>query len=94
MTGPEALTYAEAAAILSEVIGRPVAYEAIDDAVFIAMLTSFGVPEAYATFLATIFYPVRQGWAAGVSDAVETLTGRKPIALSTYARDHADAWKA
>lgn len=94
VTGPEALTYTQAAAILSEVIGRPVAYEAIDDAAFIAMLTSFGVPEAYATFLATIFYPVRQGWAAGVSDAVETLTGRKPIALSTYARDHADAWKA
>ena len=48
----------------------------------------------FLTFLATIFYPVRQGWAAGVSDAVETLTGRKPIPLATYARDNADAWKA
>jgi uncharacterized protein YbjT (DUF2867 family) len=94
VTGPQALTYAQAAEILSKAIGRPVAYEAIDDAAFIAMLTSFGVPEAYATFLATIFYPVRQGWAAGVSDAVLTLTGRPPIALETYARDYADAWKA
>jgi uncharacterized protein YbjT (DUF2867 family) len=94
LTGPEALTYAQAAAILSEVIGRPVAYEAIDDATFIAMLTSFGVPEAYAKFLAMIFHPVREGWNAGVTDAVETLTGRKPIPLATYARDHAADLKA
>lgn len=89
LTGPEALTYTQAAAILSEATGKPVTYEAIDDDAFVAMLTSFGVSEAYAKFLASIFYPVRQGWNAGVSPAVETLTGRPPIPLATYARDHA-----
>jgi uncharacterized protein YbjT (DUF2867 family) len=94
LTGPEALTYTQAAAVLSDAIGRPVAYEATSDAAFVAMLTGFGVPEAYATFLASIFHPVREGWNAAVTDAVESLTGHKPIPLSTYARDHATEWKA
>jgi uncharacterized protein YbjT (DUF2867 family) len=93
LTGPQALTYGQAAAILSEAIGKPVAYDATSDAAFVAMLTGFGAPEAYAKFLASIFHPVREGWNAAVTDAVETLTGRKPIALSTYARDHAAAWQ-
>jgi uncharacterized protein YbjT (DUF2867 family) len=94
LTGPQALTYTQAAAILSEVVGKPVTYEAIDDAAFVTMLTGFGMTEDYSRFLASIFYPVRQGWAAASTDAVETLTGRKPIPLATYARDHAADLKA
>lgn len=88
LTGPDALGYADAAAILSTVLGKPVAYQAIDDAAFVAILTGAGVPEAYATFLASIFYPVREGWTARVTDAVETLTGTPPRSVETYAKDH------
>lgn len=94
LTGPQALGYGEAAAILSEVVGRPIRYEAIDDAAFVAMLTGAGVPEAYARFLASIFHPVREGWTARVTDAVETLTGRAARSVATYARDNADKLKA
>lgn len=88
LTGPEALGYADAAAILSTVLGKPVAYQAIDDAAFVAILTGAGVPEAYAAFLASIFYPVREGWTARVTDAVATLTGAPPRSVETYAKDH------
>lgn len=93
LTGPAALGYGEAAEILSAVLGRPIAYQAIDDDAFIALLTGAGVPAAYAGFLATIFYPVRQGWTGLVTGDVETLTGRAPRSVETWARDHAAAFR-
>lgn len=89
LTGPEALSYAEAATVLSGAIGKPIRYDAIDDPSFIANLEAGGVPKAYAEFLAAIFYPVREGWTAGVTDSVQQLAGLRPRTLSTYARDNA-----
>ena len=94
LTGPKALSYGEAAKILSDVIGKPVAYTAISDEAFIGILTGAGVPNDYATFLASIFYPVREGWTAAVTGDVETLTGKAPRSLETYAKDNAQALKA
>ncbi|MCK6389261.1 MAG: SDR family oxidoreductase [Zoogloea sp.] len=91
LTGPEALGYAEAAALLSRVLGKPVEYQAIDDAAFIAALTGAGVAQDYGAFLASIFHPVREGWTAVLSPDVETLTGEPPRSLETYACDHAPA---
>lgn len=91
LTGPEALGYAEAAQLLSEVIGKPVRYEAVDDASFIAQLSGAGVPRDYAAFLAGIFHPVREGWTAAVTDAVQRLTGQAPRSLRRYAEDHRQA---
>lgn len=92
LTGPQALTYREAAAILSNVTGRPIAYTPIDDAAFIDTLTGAGVPQDYAAFLATIFHPVREGWTATVTPDVETLTGQAPRSLERYAQDHTTAF--
>jgi uncharacterized protein YbjT (DUF2867 family) len=89
LTGPEALSYHEAAEVLSEAAGRPVAYRNSDDESFVARMTRVGMPEDYARFLTTIFHPVREGWAAGVTGDVEELTGRAPRALRDYARDAA-----
>ena len=88
LTGPEALSYGEAVQRLSEVIGRPVRYEAVDDAGFIAQLAGAGVPRDYAELLAALFHPVREGWTAAVTDAVQQLTGQPPRSLRTYAEDH------
>lgn len=94
LTGPEAFGYADAAKLLSGIIGKPVAYQAVDDATFVGILTGAGVPGDYANFLAAIFHPVREGLTAAVSDAVETLTGHAPRSLATYAQDNAAALKA
>jgi len=89
LTGPQALSYAEAAAILSQATGQAIDYRAIQDAEFITTLTGAGVSAEYAGFLASIFYPVREGWTAAVTSDVETLTGAKPRSLHAYAADHA-----
>ncbi len=89
LTGPEALTYAEAATVLSEVTGRSIRYRPTGEASFVAMMTGAGMPADYAGFLAAILGAVRAGHAAEVTDAVERLAGRPPRDLRTYARDHA-----
>lgn len=86
LTGPEALSYAEAAEILSRVLGRTIRYRAIDDAAFVAGAVAAGIPEPYARFLATLFGPVRAGWTAGLSDGVAALAGRAPMRLEDWAR--------
>lgn len=53
------------------------------------LLTSAGVPAAYAQFLASIFHPVRQGWTAAVTQDVKTLTGKPPRTVVAWARENA-----
>ncbi|EKO3993615.1 SDR family oxidoreductase [Vibrio fluvialis] len=88
LTGPEAMSYAQAAQKISEALGKPVAYQAMEEGAFCDLLKSVGVPADYAEFLTSIFYPVREGWTAGVSDAVATLTGKAPRSLDEYIADH------
>ena len=91
LTGPAALGYDEAAAVLAGVTGRPVRYEPISDDAFIAAMVAAEVSEDYARFLTTIFHPVREGWAAGVTDDVRLLSGAEPLSLERYAQDNAAA---
>lgn len=88
LTGPKALSYTDAAAILSTALNQPIKYQAIDDATFIRNLTGAGVPQDYAEFLAFLFHPVREGWTAGVTGAVKELTGHEPRSLETYVQDN------
>lgn len=94
LTGPQALGYREAAAVLSHAAGRPIRYTPISDDAFVAMLQGVGLPEVYGRMLAGLFSAVREGATASVSDGVEVLTGRPPRSLERYASDHASAFAA
>jgi uncharacterized protein YbjT (DUF2867 family) len=83
LTGPEAYSYAEAAELLSGALGRRISYCAVDGKTFVAEAVAGGVPPDYAELLAAIFYPVAQGWAAAVTDAVETLSGKPSRSLQS-----------
>ena len=89
LTGPEALSYYDAAAVLSKVAGRKIVYTPVDDEMFIEQATAAGLPRDYAVYLTPIFLPVRQGWTAGVTNDVQTLTGIPPRSFEQYAADHA-----
>jgi uncharacterized protein YbjT (DUF2867 family) len=93
LTGPEALGYAQAAAILSAAAARPIRYMPVDDAAFIATLAGAGMPRDYAAFLAGLFHPVREGWTAAVTPDVAALTGTAPRSLAIYAAEHAEKFR-
>jgi uncharacterized protein YbjT (DUF2867 family) len=94
ITGPESLTYAEAAAILSAETGRAIGYQDIPPEAFAASLTQAGLPADYVALLTGMFAFVRQGAAAATSDDFEALTGQKPRALAQFARDYAAHYAA
>ena len=92
LTGPESLTHADVARILSAETGRAIRYEDIDPDVLRKGLLSAGLPADYTEFLLVILGFLEQGYAERTTDAVEKLLGRKPIAFSRYARDARAAW--
>jgi uncharacterized protein YbjT (DUF2867 family) len=85
LTGPEALTYHEAASLLSEVWGRTVQYEPVDDEEAHRILTAAGLDDDYANMLIGLFQNVRAGHSAPVTQAVSTVTGRTPRSLEDFA---------
>jgi uncharacterized protein YbjT (DUF2867 family) len=95
LSGPQPVTFAEVAAILSEVSGRPIRHE--DGALesFSAYAVSQGLPTAYAGVLSALFeHVIRPGFAAPVLPVVEAVTGRPAYDFADYAASAADAWRA
>lgn len=95
LTGPEALTLAEAAQIISEVTGRAVTYhpETIDEAY--ASRARYGAPRWQVDAWVSTYTAMAAGELAGVSDAVATITGHPAMSLAellsrTHAADTAE----
>lgn len=92
LTGAQALTHAEAAAILSRVTGKAVGFRDITPEENLAQLLRAGLPQPYAEFLNGILGVLKLGYVAPVTDSVERLTGRAPISFAQYAQDYRQAW--
>ena len=92
LSGPQALTYAEAAAILTRVLGKKVTYVAVSDAAAKAGMISGGIPEFYAEYLIDLNQVYRKGIGAPVTTAVKDVTGRAPGAFEQFVAQHAAAF--
>jgi uncharacterized protein YbjT (DUF2867 family) len=81
LTGPEALTLAEAAAVVTEVTGRPTRFvnETLEEAY--ASRASYGAPDWQVDAWVSTYTAIARGELAAVSDDVQTLTGRPPLSL-------------
>lgn len=92
LTGPESLTHDEAAALIAKATGKPIRFQDIAPEDMLKGLLDGGVPKDYAQFLLVILDYLKQGYSERRTDAVEKITGRKPIAFEQYARDYRQAW--
>lgn len=81
ISGSEALTDGEVAAILSDVTGKPVEVVPVDDAGLSAGMAAAGVPEFIIPVLVTFGAAAREGLLSHVSSAVADLTGTQPTTL-------------
>jgi uncharacterized protein YbjT (DUF2867 family) len=77
LTGPEALSYADAAARLTA-RGRPVVHRSVTPAELAALLVGGGVDPAFAAFLAGLDAAIASGAEDRVTGVVEEVTGRAP----------------
>lgn len=86
LTGPESLTLDEAAAVLSEQLGRTVTYrrESLEEAY--ASRASHGVAPWQLDAWVSTYTAIASGELDGVSDAVPRLTGHPATALADVVR--------
>ncbi|HEX4216243.1 MAG TPA: NAD(P)H-binding protein [Candidatus Dormibacteraeota bacterium] len=92
ITGPEALTYAQAAGVMTSVLGRPIRYVALGDEEARARMLERGLPRFHADALIDVTRAYRQGGAERVTQTVRDLTGRDPIDLARFVSNHRDAF--
>jgi uncharacterized protein YbjT (DUF2867 family) len=94
ITGPEALTFAAAAAYLSAELGRPIRYVdlAPDDAR--AFMMKMGMAEWYVEDLLALYGFYSTGAGAVVSDVVPRTTGQPGRTFAQFARNHRAAFTA
>lgn len=78
LTGPEALSYAGAAAVLTEVIGRPVRHRSVGVAELAERLVAAGYPADFSAVLAGLDADVARGTEDRTTSAVRDVTGRPP----------------
>ena len=94
LTGPQALTFAQAADIISSVSGRPIAYRDIDPEAWIGGALAMGVPADYAVLLRWLTGAVISGNGALPTDDVEKVTGRAATSFREFAERSSRAWAA
>jgi len=90
LTGPEALSYGEAAKILSDVCGRHVTYFPISEKKMMQGVREHGMPESSIQYMLQLFAMVRKGLMAEVTDTVRQVTGKAPIFFKDIAKKNAD----
>ncbi|RFU84377.1 SDR family NAD(P)-dependent oxidoreductase [Streptomyces triticagri] len=86
LSGPRALTFAEATRTIAEAAGRPIRYEELTPAAHRAELVAEGWPEAAADALGAMFALHRAGHTAEVTDDVHRVLGRPPADLAPWAQ--------
>jgi uncharacterized protein YbjT (DUF2867 family) len=84
LTGPEALTYTEAAAIISEVTGQPVRHRSVTAEELTTRLVTTGIPAPFAAVLADLDESIRHGSENRVTTTVADITGRPANSLKDF----------
>jgi NAD(P)H dehydrogenase (quinone) len=89
LTGPEALSFDEIAAVLSRATGRPFTFhdETVDEAY--ASRAAYGAPAWQLDAWVSTYTAIAGGAVAAVSGDVEALTGRPPQSLEAFLGEQA-----
>jgi uncharacterized protein YbjT (DUF2867 family) len=92
ITGSEALTYDEVAAVLSGVCGRRISYPRPSAKQFKQRMKEYGHDDELVRVMDSIYAIAKFGLATGTTDTFVQLTGRQPHTLVEWACDNATVW--
>ncbi|SHN74796.1 NAD(P)H-binding protein [Cryptosporangium aurantiacum] len=84
LTGPRALTFAEAVDLIAKASGRSISYRQVSPAEYAAALVGEGWPEDAAHHVAEMFVLMERGLLAKATDDVATVLGRAPRSFEDY----------
>ena len=88
LTGNQAITYYEAASIMSEVLKRKITYTNPGILEFRKTLIKRGTPKKIANVMTMLYTMTKVGTAQIVTDDAEKLLGHKPIGFKQYVEDY------
>lgn len=94
LTGPELLSYADIADILSGVLGRPVEYQDIPPAAARQAMIEMGIPEWNADGINELLDQMRAGQYARITTNVHDVGRKAPTTLAQFARENQAAFAA
>ncbi|MEV0298199.1 NAD(P)H-binding protein [Nocardia sp. NPDC050710] len=89
LTGPRALTFAEATAEIAAATGREIAFIPISRTDFVAGLTEYQLPTDVISLLDYLFGTILDGRNSATADGVRRALGRAPRDFRDYARETA-----
>jgi uncharacterized protein YbjT (DUF2867 family) len=92
LTGPQLLSYADVAATLSKVLGRPIGFHERTPEQDAQEMIDAGVPAAIAEMNAHAVSLIAEGDAAWLSQDVRTILGRSARSFEQFATDYAAAF--
>ncbi|HJL40639.1 MAG TPA: SDR family oxidoreductase [Myxococcales bacterium LLY-WYZ-16_1] len=87
LTGPQALTFAEVAAIVRSAAGIPVRYRPVDDDTFREASLGFGVPEDVVDRVLEQHRFTRGDSSARITSGVAQVLGRAPRTFADFVRE-------
>jgi len=93
LTGPEALSFAAVAALLTDELGRTIRYGRPGVLAYLRRQRRDGNPWAQAVIHTLLHVGLRFGQAAAVDPTLARLLGRPPRTLAQYIADHRDLWR-
>ena len=93
ITGPEALTFAEVTAKIGTAIGRQLKFQPISDEEARQQYAASGASSSETEAHVSLWRAIRQGRLAKITDNVERILGRKPIAIDQWIMENAAAFR-
>ncbi len=94
ITGPEAISYHDVAAVLSRVLEKPVNYVDVPLEAARQGMIQAGSPPWNANAVAELLGYFAQGHGERTTDIIQKITGTQPITFEQFARDHAGAFRS
>ena len=93
ITGPEALSYHQAAEILSNATGKKIDYVNVSDEDARGAMKEAGLNDWLIDTISGLYEFYRKGYASEISSGVEEATGKKPTTFAQFAKDYSDAFR-
>lgn len=84
VSGPAALTYAEAVATIAAAAGRPIRFEELTPAAYADELRAAGLEEEWVALLGGLLELMREGHVAAPTSGVEDVLGRPPRSFEEW----------
>lgn len=91
LTGPEAVTGADVAAILAGLTDRDIRFQPLTDEMMEAGMTRAGLPAEAAAMAIAFGRAVREGFLGRVTDTVPSYLGRRPASTAEFLVSHRSA---